>query len=98
MKELQTPAAGASAQTSRYVIARTFPAGALQDFDAQARARVSATNAAHGVRWLMSYANAEKTRTLCVYEGPNEHAIREASRANQIPVDSVTEVPVTLMP
>jgi Protein of unknown function (DUF4242) len=46
----------------------------------------------------MSYANASKTKTYCVYEGPSETAVRKAAQANDIPVDSVTEVPVTLLP
>jgi hypothetical protein len=50
------------------------------------------------VRWLSSYANAARTRTFCIYEGPSEVAIRDAAKANNIPVDSVTEVPVTLLP
>jgi Protein of unknown function (DUF4242) len=38
------------------------------------------------------------TKTYCVYEGRNEAAIRNAATANGLPVDSVTEVPVTLLP
>lgn len=41
---------------------------------------------------------ASKTKTYCVYEGPSEAAVRKAAKANNIPVDSVTEVPVTLLP
>ncbi|HEV2229433.1 MAG TPA: hypothetical protein VGR86_10790 [Steroidobacteraceae bacterium] len=32
------------------------------------------------------------------YEGPSEAAIRQAASANKLPVDSITEVPVTLLP
>ena len=46
----------------------------------------------------MSFANADKTKTYCVYEAPNEAAVRQAATANKIPVDSITEVPVTLLP
>lgn len=96
-------AAGASAPTSRiekhrYVVERTFPAGALAGLNAETKAAVNATNAKYGVRWVMSYANADKTKTYCIYEGPNEVAIRSAATANKLPVDSVTEVPVTLTP
>ncbi|GAB2507241.1 hypothetical protein GCM10027084_22580 [Pseudoxanthomonas sangjuensis] len=82
----------------RYVIERTFPAGALDGLNDEAKARINATNAKFGVKWLVSYANADKTKTYCVYEGPSEAAVREAAQANEIPVDSVTEVPVTLTP
>lgn len=82
----------------RYVIERTFPKGALDGLDATAKVKVNQTNAGFGVHWLMSYANADKTKTFCIYEGPNEDAIRKAATANNIPVDSITEVPVTLEP
>ena len=36
--------------------------------------------------------------SVCIYEGPNESAIRKAAKANAIPVDSITEVPETLLP
>jgi Protein of unknown function (DUF4242) len=55
-------------------------------------------NASVGVRWVQSYATADKTKTYCIYEGPNETAVRKAAKLNALPVDSVTEVPVTLLP
>jgi hypothetical protein len=82
----------------RYLIERTFPAGALDGLDIAGKKQINAINAQHGVRWLSSYANAARTRTFCIYEGPSEVAIRDAAKANNIPVDSVTEVPVTLLP
>ncbi|SDQ83867.1 Protein of unknown function [Pseudoxanthomonas sp. CF385] len=80
----------------RYVIQRSFPKGALDGLDAATKAKVNQTNARFGVKWLMSFANGDKTKTFCVYEGPTEAAIREAAKANHLPVDSITEVPVTL--
>ena len=82
----------------RYLIERTFPAGALDGLDAAGKVKINQTNAKYGVHWVMSYANAEKTKTYCVYEAPSEAAVREAAQANKIPVDKVTEVPVTLTP
>jgi len=84
--------------THRYVIERTFPAGALEGLDAATKAKVNSNNATVGVRWIQSYANAAKTKTYCVYEGPSEAAVRKAAELNGLPVDSVTEVPVTLLP
>ena len=97
------PATDAAAQRShvrahRYVVERTFPAGALAGLDAATKASVNATNAKYGVRWVMSYANADETKTYCIYEAPNELAIRSAAAANKLPVDSIMEVPVTLSP
>jgi ABC-type glycerol-3-phosphate transport system substrate-binding protein len=91
-------APAAKAAVHRYVIERTFPAGALDGLDAAIKAKVNANNAKFGVHWVMSYANAARTKTYCVYEGPDEAAIRKAALANKLPVDSITEVPVTLLP
>jgi predicted dinucleotide-utilizing enzyme len=82
----------------RYLIERTFPSGALEGLDAATKAKVNSNNATVGVRWVQSYANAAKTKTFCVYEGPSEAAVRKAAELNGLPVDSVMEVPVTLLP
>ena len=82
----------------RYLIERTFPAGALEGLDAATKEKVNSNNASVGVRWVQSYANAAKTKTYCIYEGPNEAAVRKAAQLNKLPVDSVTEVPVDLTP
>ena len=87
-----------AAQVHRYVIERTFPPGALDGLDAAAKARVNANNASVGVSWITSLANADRTKTYCVYEGPSEAAIRQAAALNNLPVDSITEVPVDLTP
>jgi len=82
----------------RFLIVRTFPEGALEGLDAATKQKVNANNASVGVRWVQSYANADKTKTYCVYEGPSEAAVRQAATLNALPVDSVTEVPVDLDP
>jgi hypothetical protein len=84
--------------TRRYMVVRTFPAGALAGLDAAGKKTVNTNNSSHAVRWLYSYANADKTKTFCIYEGPDEKSIREAATANKIPVDYIVEVPVVLMP
>ncbi len=92
--------AGSAAKSPvhRYLVERTFPPGALEGLNAATKKKVNANNASVGVRWVQSYANADKTKTFCVYEGPSEAAIRKAAALNALPVDSVTEVPVTLSP
>jgi len=91
LPEMATPA-------HRFLIERVFPAGALDGLDAAAKAQVNAQNAALGVRWVTSYANADKTKTWCIYEGPSAEAVIAAAAANAIPADLVTEVPVDLLP
>jgi hypothetical protein len=86
------------AEVHRYLVERTFPAGALEGLNADGKAKVNATNSKFGVNWVTSYANSAKTKTYCIYEGPNEAAIRKAAQANKMSVDAITEVPVTLTP
>ena len=84
--------------THRYMVVRTFPAGALEGLDEAGKQQVVDNNDANGVRWIRSYASADLTKTFCVYEGPSEEAIRRAAEANQIPIDDVVEIPVDLKP
>jgi Protein of unknown function (DUF4242) len=91
-------ASAPKAAPHRFLVERTFPPGALKGLDAATKKKVNANNASVGVRWVQSYANADETKTFCVYEGPNEAAVRKAAELNKLPVDSVTEVPVTLSP
>ena len=90
--------AASKSSVHRYLVERTFPPGALKGLDAATKKKVNASNSSVGVRWIESYANADETKTFCVYEGPNEAAIRKAAELNKLPVDSITEVPVTLSP
>jgi hypothetical protein len=79
--------------THRYMIERTFPPGALDGVDAAAKKKVNENNSTLNVTWEKSYANADKTKTYCVYDGPSEAAVREAAKLSGMPVDNVTEIP-----
>ncbi|HVC28139.1 MAG TPA: DUF4242 domain-containing protein [Gammaproteobacteria bacterium] len=98
-----SPAMSSAKHTStpvmhRYLIQRTFPAGALDGLDLATKNKVNATNAKYHVKWVESYATGDKNMTFCIYEAPNEQAIRDAAKANGLPVDQIFAVPVTLMP
>ena len=82
----------------RYLVQRSFPAGALDGVTPEVKKAVNANNKVLGVTWEHSYANADKTKTFCIYMGPSEAAVREAAVRNQLPIDSVTEIPVLLLP
>ena len=82
----------------RYMILRTFPLGALDGVNAEVKKIVNDNNTDVGVTWVHSYANADKTRTFCVYTGPSEAAVREAAKRNNLPVDAVIEIPTILYP
>jgi hypothetical protein len=94
----QSAATATKSPVHRYLVERTFPPGALDGLNAATKKKVNANNATVGVRWIESFASADKTKTFCVYEGPSEAAIRKAAALNALPVDSITEVPVTLSP
>jgi len=87
-----------SQETHRYLIERTFPPGALDGVDAAAKKKVNANNATLNVTWEKSYANADKTKLYCVYDGPSEASVREAAKLNGLPVDNVTEIPADIKP
>jgi len=70
------------------------PSRADEPQRAQACLTIVGTNANHGVTWVHSYVTADKTKTFCIYDGPDEAAIREVAKQNGIPVDTVTPVSV----
>jgi len=80
----------------RYLIERTFPAGAIDGVDAAVKKKVNDNNATLNVVWEKSYANADKTKLYCVYDGPSEGSVREAAKLNGLPVDNVTEIPADI--
>jgi hypothetical protein len=58
---------------ARFMIERTFPNGLsipLDDEGKKAVANVVANDAEHGVTWVHSYVNPDRTGTFCVYDGP----------------------------
>jgi hypothetical protein len=81
----------------RYLVKRTFPGGLAflpNHTGADLLERVCDTNAEYGVDWLHSYVTRDKETSYCIYDGPNPAAIRSASEANGLPVDSITPVSV----
>ena len=82
---------------SRYIVERTFPEGLeipVANGGAEVCQGVVERNAEEGVTWVHSYVSADKRRTFCVYDAPNPEAIRKTASANELPVDSITEVRV----
>lgn len=82
---------------ARYMIERTFPNGLSipqTDEGKKAVAGVVANNAEHGVTWVHSYVNEDRTCTFCVYDGPSPEAIRKVAERNGLPVSRITQVSV----
>jgi len=82
----------------RYIIERRFAPGALDQLGRKGTEMISKVDGRLGVRLVMTYANASKTKAYCIYEGPNAAAVRETAIANGIPLNAITEIPVTVLP
>jgi len=81
----------------RYLIERTFRDGLAipaTDEGAETCRTVVEKNNDVGVNWVHSYVCKDRKKTYCIYDGPNEDAIRQAAQRNGLPVDSITEVSV----
>ena len=81
----------------RFLIERTFPNGLQVPMTlegANACLNVVDKNGNLGVTWIHSYVSSDKRKTFCVYDGPDEAAIREAAESNSLPIDAITEVRV----
>jgi hypothetical protein len=81
----------------RYLIERTFSEGLdvpTNDTGAKTCRAVVQNNAEEHVTWVNSYVTPDRTKTYCIYDGPNPDSIRRAADANGLPVDSITEVRV----
>jgi len=82
----------------RFMVERTFPDGLIiptNDEGAKICDLVVDTNGSDRVTWVHSYVTADKKKTFCIYDGPDEAAIRRVAEKNHLPVDSV--VPVTVL-
>ena len=81
----------------RYMVERTFPNGLhipMTPDGTQACASVVSRNADLGVTWVNSFVSDDKSRTFCVYDGPDPESIRTAAERNGLPVDQITRVSV----
>lgn len=81
----------------RYMIERTFKDGLsipVTNEGAQACRTVVQNNDGVGVTWVHSYVSKDHKKTYCIYDGPDEKAIRVAAERNGLPVDTILEVSV----
>jgi hypothetical protein len=79
------------------LIERTFPDGLhipVTPDGVNACRGVVHHNGGLGVTWIHSYVSDDKRRTYCIYDGPNEEAIRRAATRNTLPIDRITPVTV----
>jgi predicted amidohydrolase YtcJ len=82
---------------ARFMVERTFADGLDIPVSAEGAAAVRGVvdrNAEVGVTWVHSYVSPDKTKTFCIYDGPDEESVRRAAERNELPIDSVTPVTV----
>ena len=81
----------------RYLVERSWTAGLnipMNDEGANICQTVVKNNADELVTWVHSYVTDDKSKTYCIYDGPNPEAIRHAAQRNNQPVDHIVEVSV----
>lgn len=81
----------------RYMVERTFPDGLevpMTPEGAEALMGIVGRNADVGVTWVHSYVSADKTKTYCIYDGPDPEAIRKAAESSSLPIDRIERVNV----
>lgn len=81
----------------RYMVERTFPDGLNIPQNDEGKSLVSKVvqkNGELGVTWVQSFVTPDKKKTYCIYDGPNEAAVRQAAERNGLPVDAVIPVSV----
>ncbi len=81
----------------RYLIERTFRDGLIIPTTSEGEKicnTVVLKNADAAVTWLHSYVSKDRKKTYCIYDGPNENAIRVSAERNGLPVDNIIEVSV----
>ncbi|WP_170773377.1 DUF4242 domain-containing protein [Ruegeria lacuscaerulensis] len=74
----------------RYIIERQFAEQVnLTEGD---KAHIKEINDEEGIEWIFSFLSADKRKTYCLYEAPDEESLRQAAKRLNIPADVITPV------
>jgi len=74
----------------RYIIERNF--AEKLEVDDDAKKHIKQINDEEGVEWIFSFLSADKRKTYCLYEAPDEESLRLAAQRLNIPADVITPV------
>jgi hypothetical protein len=80
----------------RYVIERNF--AEQLEASKEANDMIRLINDEEGVEWLFSFLSADRKKTYCLYEAPNEEAIRIAAQRAGLPADVIVEISGEIRP
>ena len=74
----------------RYIIERNF--AEKLEIDDEAKKHIKQINDTEDVEWIFSFLSADKRKTYCLYEAPDEDSLRRAAERLNIPADMITPV------
>ncbi|KUJ86041.1 hypothetical protein AVO45_03485 [Ruegeria marisrubri] len=74
----------------KFIIERYF-AEKLELSD-EGKLHIKQINDEEGIEWIYSFLSADKRKTYCLYEAPDEDALRRAAERLNIPADVITAV------
>lgn len=74
----------------RYIIERNF--AEQLDISDDDKIHIKEINDDIGVEWIFSFLSADKRKTYCLYEAPDEESLRRAAERLNIPADVITPV------
>lgn len=74
----------------RFIIERNF--AEKLEVDDEAKQHIKEINDEEGVEWIFSFLSADKRKTYCLYEAPDEDSLRKAAERLNIPADVITPV------
>lgn len=74
----------------RFIIERNF--AAKLEVDDEAKKHIKSINDEEGIEWIFSFLSADKRKTYCLYEAPDEESVRRAAERLNIPADVITAV------
>ncbi|TMV07530.1 DUF4242 domain-containing protein [Ruegeria sediminis] len=74
----------------RFIIERKF--AEQLEISNDAKLHIKEINDEEGIEWIFSFLSADKRKTYCLYEAPDEESIRRAAKRLDIPADVITPV------
>ena len=72
-----------------YVVERDFGEAASEADLAATLERMGPCLKQYGLNWIQSYFSQDRTRMVCIYEGPDVESVRGAQRSAQAHFDTI---------
>lgn len=82
----------------RYIIERTTGTLTTEQVEAAGRKSNEVLSGMEGVVWIRSYISDTEGKIYCMYDAPDEEAIRRHAQLAGLPVDKISEVGLEISP